>query len=434
MGSALAEESPFSGVENFSILTRPAEMTADGAAIVQNQSTYVFSGGGTGGHLFPGIAVAEELLARDNAARIVFAGSERAVETEIIADHGYDHRPLPVEPFATLRRSPLRFAWRNWRAMRVATQWLRREQPVVVIGLGGFASVPIVLAASRLRIPVILLEQNVVPGRATRWLLSRAALVCLSFEATAQSLPFRCVVCVTGNPVRRRIVQLLSTSVESNPQQRPTLLVLGGSQGAHALNAAMLHAGEALREPLSGWNIVHQTGKQQAEQVRQRYEQLGMQCLVEPFFNDLPGWYRRASVVISRAGATTLAELACAGCPAILVPYPNSLGDHQLLNARAFESAGAARIVEQHREPNATADSLVAQLSSVLLDHSSRNKMQQAMRSLAKPQAARNVADNLLQFAHKAHGLQPVGSPHISPSSITITPSRSNRTQQIDHH
>ena len=170
--------------------------------------TFVFAGGGTGGHLFPGIAVAEELRRRNPSTRIVFVGSTRAIELSIVAEHRLEHRMLTVEPLPQLRRNPLRFAFRNWQAWRGAIRLLKELRPTAVIGLGGFASAPLVWAASRHRIPVVLLEQNVIPGRTTRWLSRFADQVCVSFAETRPRLARARSVIVTGNPVRAEIAAL----------------------------------------------------------------------------------------------------------------------------------------------------------------------------------------------------------------------------------
>lgn len=251
-----------------------------------------------------------------------------------------------------------------------------------------------------MRIPSLLLEQNTVAGRATRWLSRRASMVCLSFEQTAEMLPKGSKICVVGNPVRRKIAELYSASNGSDDRAEPTLLILGGSQGAVAVNEIVLRSLKSLNSSLCGWKVVHQTGETQAEQVRRRYAELNVEAVVAPFFTELVDWYRRATLVISRAGATTLAELACAGCPALLVPYPNSVGDHQSTNARVYESAGAACVVEQNGNLDQAAELLTRQLLSLLVDDNPRDVMRRAMRSLAKPHAASDVVDRLLQLTN----------------------------------
>lgn len=365
---------------------------------VPRQQTYLLAGGGTGGHLFPGIAVAEELLRRHPDARPLFVGSERSIESEILGRYGLKHVSLPALPSTMLRRHPLRFAWKNWRAYRTAHRLLRRDRPAAVIGLGGFAGVPVVLAASALRIPVLLLEQNVIPGRATRLLSGRATLVCLSFEQTVPFLRSSVRSAVTGNPVRAEIADLVNLSRSDTAGRRGTVLVLGGSQGAVSVNDMMLRATEILGQVLADQLIVHQTGESDCDRVRKRYADLNREAVVEPFFRDLRERYRRAEVVISRAGATTLAELSCAGCPAILIPYPHAVNNHQLRNAQAYESAGAARIVQQNRDEEIPANELADHLRRLLTDEEQRADMTRGMRSLAKPRAAELVIDHLEQI------------------------------------
>lgn len=362
-------------------------------------STYLFAGGGTGGHLYPGIAVAEEIGRRDRRARFVFAGSEREIERKIVRRHGFEHEPLPVEPSTTLRGHPVRFLWRNWQARRRASSLLERYAPEAVIGLGGFASAPVVLAAAGRRTPVLLLEQNIVPGRATRWLSPRASLVCLAFDESEAKLPPHSPTCVTGNPVRRQIAELHSSTTPHKQNGPPALLVLGGSQGAAAVNRMVLCAVEQLRPQLSGWTIMHQTGPAEHADVARRYAELNLPAETAPFFDDMADRYARAVLAVTRAGATSLAELACAGVPSIIVPYPNSLGDHQRLAARFYQQQGAARVVEQHSHPNTAAQAMCRALSELTERPDLRRRMRRAMHGLGKPDAACHVVDRLYALA-----------------------------------
>lgn len=362
---------------------------------MKQRLTYVFAGGGTGGHLFPGIAVAEELLRRDDQTRIVFTGSERGIEREIVRRHDYQHEALSVEPSTTLRRNPVRFLLRNWHARRQAAVLLDGLRPAVVIGLGGFASVPVVLAASTRRIPTLLLEQNIVPGRATRWLSGRASLIALSFDQLHGRLSARTPTSVTGNPVRRRIADLHRRPPSPHESSRPVLLILGGSQGAHAVNALAWRAVERLQRELSGWTIMHQTGTEQHADIAGRYEQLELQAETAPFFTDLAERYELASLAITRGGATSLAELAVVGIPSIIVPLPNSMGNHQFLNARFYQSHGAGRIVEQQNNMAVANESMRETLDELLTRADLRNSMRSAMQRLGKPNAAENVVDHL---------------------------------------
>lgn len=368
-------------------------------------TTYVFAGGASGGHLFPGLAVAEELRARDRQIKIVFIGSERGIEREIVREHNCHHEPLPVEPSTMFRRNPVRFLWRNWQARQRAAGLLDELQPAAVIGLGGFASVPVVMAANSRNIPTVLLEQNIVPGRATRWLSSRASLICLSFDKIYGRLASRTATCFTGNPVGTQIADLRHRSQTTARHESPTLLILGGSQGATAVNEMALEAIKKLHRRAMGatgvsavrigdWTIMHQTGAAQHDEIARRYAELGIQAETAPFFTDMPRRYAQATLAITRGGATSLAELAVVGVPAIIVPYPNSLGDHQQLNAQFYEAVGAARIVEQQDDSIAAMTDAISELTSDL--HRLR-AMGDAMHTLGKPHAAAAIVDQLLQ-------------------------------------
>ncbi|MBC8114857.1 MAG: undecaprenyldiphospho-muramoylpentapeptide beta-N-acetylglucosaminyltransferase [Candidatus Saccharimonas sp.] len=360
--------------------------------------TFIFAGGGTGGHLFPGVAVALELKRREPNARLLFVGSERELERTILARHGLEHRSLPVESLRELTRHPWRFATRNWTAWRAARQLMREERPSVVVGLGGYASAPLVWQASRARCPVVLLEQNVIPGRATRWLSRSASLVCTSFIEAGDRLPRGAKIEVTGNPVRREIAEFASNLTGDSTAPRE-LLVLGGSQGADSLNEAVVAALRLVSEARSGWRVVHQTGARQVEAMRRAYAGLSIDAVVEPFFDDMLARYRAASFVVSRAGATTLAELACCGLPMLLLPYPHAADDHQRANALAYESHGAAVSVEHLATAEQTAARLADPLRSLLTDESCRRAMSTAARSCAHPDATSAVVNRMLELA-----------------------------------
>ena len=367
-------------------------------------STILFAGGGTGGHLFPGIAAADELRRREPSTRIVFVGSNRSVETTIVAQHDLEHRMLSVEPLPTLKRNPIRFAYRNWQAWRGAIRLLKELRPDAVVGLGGYASAPIVWAANRQRIPGILIEQNVIPGRTTRLLSRFADHVCVSFSETIARLPKARHIVVTGNPVRASIAKLhILKSVEGSALESSTfkpneLLILGGSQGAESLNLAVVAAITKLADQLKTWKIVHQTGPLGVERARSLYQELELSFVVEPFFHDMADLYSSADLVISRSGATTLSELACAQIPTILLPYPHAADDHQRANAQAFVDHDAAVLVEHTTPPEKTADRLADVLRSLIDNAARRKQMGQAAKELAHPNAAQAFA-NVIESA-----------------------------------
>lgn len=343
----------------------------------------------------PGLAVADALAAREPGCRIVFVGSDRPLEKHLVKARACRHYALPVESSLTLRRNPLKFLWRNWRAYCQALRILKDEQPCAVIGLGGFASVPLVFAATRHGVPTMILEQNLLPGRATRWLSRYANRVCVSFAATHAHLARNAKVELTGNPVRKEISHALQTAALAGPDEQRTLLILGGSQGAAPLNEAILQMVTREQAAFAGWRIVHQTGRDQLQLVRSTYERLAIDHAVDSFFADMPERYRQATLAISRAGATTLAELACAGCPAILVPYPHAADNHQLRNAQVYEAAGGARVVMQDQDANVTTERLAAAALPLMCDRESLNPMRRAMLSVAQPDATEQVVQIL---------------------------------------
>ncbi len=354
----------------------------------------LFAGGGTGGHLSPGLAVAEEFRRRLGSVRIAFVGSGREIERRMIEPAGYPLETTCMPSSLDLRRQPLRSLSRGWSAWRTAHQQLKANRPHLIVGLGGFASFPACLAARSHGIPLALLEQNVVPGRSVRFLARRAGLVCGSFEETAVALRASQNYVVTGNPVRSAIAGLHSRAGSSDDRQ--TLLILGGSQGAESLNTAVL--GLLGRGVLQRWGgpIVHQTGLADEARVREGYANAGVAATVSAFIDDLQPHYDAAALAIARAGATTLAELACAGCPAILLPYPHAADNHQLRNAQWYARQGAAIVVEQITSADATAAHLASAWEPLSANPGQRITMRLAMARTARPDAASAVVETLL--------------------------------------
>lgn len=370
--------------------------------------TILFAGGGTGGHLFPGIAVADELRRRDPSTRIVFVGSNRSIESAIVAEQGIEHRILSVEPLPVLKQNPIRFVYRNWQALRAARRLIRELQPSAIVGLGGYASAPLVWAARRTGSPVVLLEQNVIPGKTNRWLSRFAAVVCVSFAETQKYLSKGCRLTVTGNPVRKEIASLrgrrtVPADLSLDESRENCLLILGGSQGADSLNAAVVDAVRKLSAEMAGWRIVHQTGPRDVAAVRTAYEESGIPAHVEPFFKEMADLYAAADLAISRSGATTLAELACAGIGSILVPFPYAADDHQTANARAFVEQDAAVMVQHAANLPLTEQALMNALRPLLTDRERRCRMGQAASGLAHFDAARLIGDVIEDVATRQH-------------------------------
>ncbi|MCL7461525.1 undecaprenyldiphospho-muramoylpentapeptide beta-N-acetylglucosaminyltransferase [Pseudomonas sp. NW5] len=346
--------------------------------------------GGTGGHVFPALACAREFAARGYTVH--WLGTPRGIENELVPQAGL---PLHHIQISGLRgkgwRALLRAPWQLVSALRQARRVLREVQPVCVLGMGGFVTGPGGLAARLAGIPLIIHEQNAVAGTSNRLLAPLASRICEAFPHTfAPSARRR----TTGNPVR---AELFSEAPVIRAADQPVrLLVLGGSLGAEPLNqllpAALAHLPIELRP-----QIRHQAGRQHAEITAERYRTAGIEAEVVPFIADMAAAYREADLVVCRAGALTVSELAAAGLPALLIPLPHAIDDHQTRNAEYLARAGAAVLLAQHRTDAAA---LAAQLTEVLMHREKRHAMGEQARRLAKPDATAEVVDICLEVAH----------------------------------
>ena len=356
----------------------------------------LFAAGGSGGHLFPAIAVAEELHRRSADLRIGIVASEKEIDRSILDRYSFERHHLASVSPSRLLHQPWKVLSENWDAWQAARRLIREKSPSVVIGCGGFASAPLVFAAIRGGVPIILLEQNLIPGRANVWLSRWATKVCLSFEETLAWLPTSVqrraidVVTVTGNPVRHSILDV-STPVQRLPNQ---LLVLGGSQGARHLNTAIADWISTRPVALQGWTLIHQTGTADQPTIADRYSQLSdfMSAEAVSFIEDPRVFYRSATLVIARAGATSLAELACLGAPTILVPLPSAARDHQSANARWYADQSASQLVTQGKATQETALRFEQVITPILHNSAQRISFSHAILQTAKPHAAVAVA------------------------------------------
>jgi UDP-N-acetylglucosamine--N-acetylmuramyl-(pentapeptide) pyrophosphoryl-undecaprenol N-acetylglucosamine transferase len=356
----------------------------------------VVAGGGTGGHLYPGIAVARELLRRDPETEISFAGTARGIESRVIPREGF---PLDLLRSVGLRgASPLAYG-RGLALipMSVADAWriLSRRRPDVVVGVGGYSSGPVVFAAVLRRIPTLLLEQNAAPGLTNRWLARFVDAAAVTFEETVTYFGRRGFV--TGNPVRAEFLESsVDPSEPSTPQGAPRVLIFGGSQGAHAINMAMVEAAPRLAAHHGGLAITHQTGERDLELVRDAYRRARLEARVEPFLFTMDREIKGADLIVSRAGATTLAELTAAGKPSLLIPLPTAADDHQRKNAEVLARAGASEVLDQR---TLSGELLAERILALASDAARRDAMGRAARTLAKPDAARAIADRVLALA-----------------------------------
>lgn len=345
--------------------------------------------GGTGGHIFPALAVAEELRSRHPGMALLFMGSLYGPERRLAENAGIDFVGLPVRGFLGRGLRGLAAAGRMLAAIPKALVTVRRFAPDAVAGFGSYAAFAPLVAARALRVPGVLHEQNAVAGVSNRLLSRLTDTVCVSLPGT-QGFEGRRVV-VTGNPVRKDIF-----AVGHAPRDfsRRHLLVVGGSQGAHALNRLVVELLPELKK--RGISVYHQTGPRDEAEVAAAYGAQGMTaggaCRVSAFIDDMPSAYAWADLALCRAGASTVAELCGAALPSLLVPFPYAAHDHQTFNAKAVEGAGAARLLP---EAGLTAEGLLGHLDEVLAETATLSAMSKAALSLAKPDAAALVVDQL---------------------------------------
>jgi len=357
----------------------------------------VITGGGTGGHLFPALAVRAALAARRPEAQVLFVGASGGVESTLLPRLGHAFRGLEVRQVTGKGwRGQVVALLRLPSAVRQASRLLRECGAQVVLGVGGYASFPTVLAARILRLPSVIHEQNAYPGLANRWLGKMASAVAVSFQAAAAFFPAGRVT-LTGNPVRPEIRP--GNAAESRRRfllstERFTVLIFGGSQGAHRINVGSAEALPRLAGQRGHIQFLHGTGEPDLAQVRQAYEEGGFQARVEAFFQDMAMAYAAADFVIARAGAGTIFELAAVGKPALLVPYPYAANDHQRLNAEVMVRAGAAWTL-----PDAYCDGqrIAASVQAALEKPELLARMGEQARSLARPDAAERIVDLLEQ-------------------------------------
>lgn len=341
----------------------------------------IVAGGGTGGHLFPGLAVAEAVAQRADDS-VLFVGSAYGLEATAIPRTPFPFRGLALRGVRGRGlRGALAFAWHLPVALLRSWRIVGAFRPTLVLGLGGYGSVPVAVTAWLRRIPLVLLEQNAHPGLANRVLARLAGRICTTYAESAQFFPPGKAV-HTGNPVRR-----LAVAQQPAPEGF-TLFAFGGSQGAHTINHALVDAAPVLARQLSGLRIIHQTGTADASWVRKQYEEMGVAAEVLEFVQDMAGAYGRADLVLCRAGATTLAELTAVGKPAILVPYPFAADDHQRKNAEVLGHAGAAEVIA-NAELNG--EKLAATVIALARDRGRLRTMSVAATQMAVPDATARV-------------------------------------------
>jgi UDP-N-acetylglucosamine--N-acetylmuramyl-(pentapeptide) pyrophosphoryl-undecaprenol N-acetylglucosamine transferase len=353
----------------------------------------IIAGGGTGGHLFPGIAIAEEFLQRDPANRVLFIGTERGLEKKILGGLGFPLRTLKVEGLKG--RGPVRILASLLKipgSLIASVRIIRAFQPAVVVGVGGYASGPAVLAARLMGLKTAIAEQNAFPGLTNRILGHIADRIFVSFSASARWFPAGRTR-VTGNPIRAAF--LAEKPQGKRDDLRFTLLIFGGSQGAHAINRIVMDALDGLGELKDRLRFIHQTGEQDRETVEEGYRKRGFSAEVAPFILDMAAAYRTADLLLCRAGATSIAEITAGGKAAILIPFPFAVNDHQTQNAEILVRAGAAEMIP---EKELDGRRLAAAIERLCCQPAEIQKMEKASASLGNIHAAATIVDAFLDL------------------------------------
>ncbi|HEY1463770.1 MAG TPA: undecaprenyldiphospho-muramoylpentapeptide beta-N-acetylglucosaminyltransferase [Terriglobales bacterium] len=342
----------------------------------------ILAGGGTGGHVIPALAIAQELQ-KQYSAEVLFIGTARGIENRLVPAAGFSLKLVQVGALKNVSLTTrLKTSFDLPRAVCSAGRMLSEFKPDIVIGVGGYASGPAMLAAVMKRIHTLAFEPNFVPGFANRMVARFVSGAAVHFEETKKF--FRRAV-VTGVPVRQAFLDL----APKDPNSTPTLLVFGGSQGAHAINQAVMECVPALRARIPELRIIHQTGEKDFTAVQSAYALFGETAQAHRFIDNMPACFAQADLLVCRSGASTVAEITAAAKPAIFVPFPGAADDHQKHNAQALEGAGAAVMLEQI---NLSATTLAETVISLFADRTRLQNMAQAARQLSHPDAAQQIA------------------------------------------
>lgn len=361
----------------------------------------VVAGGGTGGHLFPAVAVAREFLTRNPGNRVLFIISGKPFEKNTLDRLGFDYRVLSAQGLKGRGR------WRQMFTVLKIPGWalsagriLKPFGPDLILGVGSYTAGPVALAAWLMGIDIVIQEQNILPGITNRSLAGLARRIYVSFEASAPAFKADKVV-VSGNPVRDEILAAATPVRAPADGKSPfNILILGGSQGAHAINTAIADALPHLADR-SRFCFVHQTGAADEEMVREAYRNSGIQARVAAFFNDMGRRYAEADLIVCRAGATTVAEVAIVGRGTILIPYPYAADDHQRLNALAVADRGAGEMI---LEKDLEGSDLASRITRLAAEPTALRAMSEKARGLGRPHAARHIVDDFYRLIQKNKG------------------------------
>ncbi len=360
----------------------------------------VIAGGGTGGHLFPGIAIAEAFLEKNPKSRVLFVSAGNPFELSILSKKGFEHKSITVEGIkgrGLLNQavSILKIPKGVFESFLI----LKEFKPDLVVCIGSYSSGPVAVGAWLLGIKIVLHEQNILPGITNRILSGIAERIYVSFKTTKANKTIKVIsqkkVYFTGNPVRKEILQYAKEQSgehgTASMQNLPfTVLIIGGSQGAHSINTAVMDALKHIKEK-AGFFFVHQTGTADEKSVKNNYMSHGFSCMVKAFFNDMAEQYQKCNLVICRAGATTLAEVTAVGKGVIFIPYPFAADNHQVLNARTLANTGAAEMILQK---DLSGKALAEKIEYYSSNPDALYLMASRAKNLGRPDAAKTIVDD----------------------------------------
>ena len=354
----------------------------------------VIAGGGTGGHLFPGIAVAQEFEARNPASRIIFVSTGNPLERSVLSKTGYTLQTITAAGIKGRGLwNQIKSVVKIPKGILAANRILKKFSPDLTVGLGSYSAGPVVFTAWLRRIPIVVHEQNILPGITNRILSRFANRIYISFENTKSNMDSRKVQW-TGNPVRRELLEYSDRHAEDVSDDSGngffTILIIGGSQGAHRINTAVIEALEHL-EDKEHLHFVHQTGDADEQPVKEAYRRNNIQCTVQSFFDIMAELYSRSDLLICRAGATTVAEITALGKAVIFIPFPYAADNHQVLNAGTLAEDGAAEMII---EKDLNGKVLSEKINNYAAHPAELKNMSARAKQLGKPDAAKNIVDD----------------------------------------
>ena len=366
------------------------------------ERNFFFAGGGTGGHIYPAIAVAEQIIKLEPRAKVHFFCSSRDIDAQILSKTNFEFTPLPAGGFSARPVKLISFCRRFLESCRIAGRKIAEDKPAVVTGVGGFVAAPVCWAAHRLKVPVVLLNVDIVPGRANKIIAHFADEIFVQFEDTVRCFAKgKARVSVVGCPLRRGFEHPRPDVISNRlglDKNKKTLLVTGASSGARSINETVCSLLKELAAFADRWQIVHLTGKADFENVRRKYDDAKIDSRILEYCDDVPDLLAAADLVIGRSGAVSVAEYAAASVPSICIPYPYHKDKHQYLNAGKLVEAGAAIMVDDLPQRTETAQWLWEELEQLLKDQDKLEQMKTNCAAAARKDAALKIAKRLLEI------------------------------------